>query len=673
MIKPLTIIRAYIFLFLGTGSVYAQSNSDAHPLDPLTAAEMKKVVQILKDSKTISGKDIFNIINLKEPPKAEVLNYKPGTAFRREAFTSFYDYTKNGVTEAVVDLNAGKVISTKQLPNVIGMGLEADTIANNIVRKDKAWVAALQKRGISIDSVTHRSIFTGDMGIGPVGHREQMVIARRKNNNIDIEGLMAYTDFTTGKILKIVDETGSFDTAVDLNYFNKDSVKEVFNGLKPLIITQPEGHSFEIKGHEITWKNWKIRYGVDNREGLVIYDVRFVDHGKERSVMYRGSMPEMVVPYGSPDLFQASYNFFDAGEYRLGQGTARSLSPGGDAPENAEYMPAILHRENGEPFQVDRAVAIFEEYGGTLWRHGTVARRATNLAIKYYTMIENYDYGFTWRFKEDGTIDMDVELTGIVEVKGVHRTNEMDMPNKNDYSYDGHTFGTLVHPHVEAINHQHFFVFRLDMDIDGANNNAVMEMNTKLVPPGPQNPYGNAFYVDHTKFKTELEAQRSINYETARNWHIMNNKGMNELGQHMGYMLMPGLQAKTFVPQNSLLRKKAGFLNHQVWVTQYHEDEVYPAGKYPASNKVYDGLSEWTAKNRAVNNNDIVVWYVAGITHIVRPEEWPIMPVHHMGFSLMPFGFFSSNPTMGITNPDFIKKEFKEVVKKQPGSDIDHQ
>ncbi|MDB5061471.1 MAG: hypothetical protein JWP67_1314, partial [Mucilaginibacter sp.] len=447
------------------------------------------------------------------------------------------------------------------------------------------------------------------------------------------------------------------------------------------------------------------------------------------------------------DLFQASYNFFDAGEYRLGQSTARSLSPGADAPENAEYMPAIMHRENGEPFQVDRAVAIFEEFGGTLWRHGTVSRRATNLAIKYYTMIENYDYGFTWRFKEDGTIDVDVELTGIVEVKGVHRTTEMDMPDKDDLSYNGHSFGTLVHPHVEAINHQHFFVFRLDMDIDGAQSNSVMEMNSKLVPLGKDNPYGNAFYIDHTRFNTEKEAQRDVNYESARNWHIMNNGEMNDLGQHIGYMLMPGLQAKAFVPEESLLRKKAGFLNHkiwvthfnegevypagrypasnkvydglpewtdknrpignndvvlwyvagithivrpeesllrkkagflnhQIWVTQYNEGEVYPAGRYPASNKVYDGLPEWTAKNRSIGNNDIVVWYVAGITHIVRPEEWPVMPTHHLGFSLMPFGFFSSNPTMGITNPGFIKKQFKDIVKKQPNSadpEIEHQ
>ncbi len=659
-----------------TQKIKTESDNPTYPLDPLTATEMRKVVQILKDSKTTSGKDIFNIINLKEPPKNEVLAYKPGAPFRREAFTSFYDYSKNGVTEAVVDINAGKVISVKNIPNVIGMGLEADSVANTIVRNDKAWAAALKKRGISIDSVTHRSVFTGDMGIGPVGHREQLVIARRKGNHIDIEGLMAYTDFTTGKILKIVDEGNSFSGMADLNYFNKDSIKEISKALKPLIITQPEGHSFDIKGHEITWQNWKLRYGVDNREGLVIYDVRYVDNGKERSVMYRGSMPEMVVPYGSPDLFQASYNFFDAGEYRLGQGTARSLSPGADAPENAEYMPAVLHRENGTPFQIDRAVAIFEEYGGTLWRHGTVSRRATNLAIKYYTMIENYDYAFTWRFKEDGTIDVDIELTGIVEVKGVHRVNEMDAPDKDDLSYNGKSFGTLVHKHVEAINHQHFFVFRLDMDIDGAKNNSVMEMNTKLVPPGKQNPYGNAFYVDNTLFKTESEAQRSVNYESARNWHVFNNTEMNIYGQHMGYMLMPGTQAKTMVPEGSLLRKKAGFLNHQIWVTQYSENEEYPAGKYPASNKVYSGLPEWTAQNRAIDNNDVVLWYVAGITHIVRPEEWPVMSVHHMGFSLMPFGFFSSNPTIGNSNPDFIKKQFKQVITKQSNSSdpgIEHQ
>lgn len=645
-----------------------------HPLDPLTAAEIRKVVEILKKTNTISGKELFNVINLKEPPKQEVLLYQDGQPFRREAFASYFDFARKGVSEAVIDLNKERVLSTKYIPFVIGMGLAADSVVHAIVLNDERWVAALLKRGLTPDSVTHRSIFAGDMGIAPIGHREQLVIARRKSNFVDVEGLIAYTDLTAGKILKIVDEENAFAEKIDLDYFNKDTITDMFKGPKPLVISQPEGRSFEIKGHEIIWQNWKLRYGVDNREGLVIYDVRYLDHGKERPIMYRGSMPEMVVPYGSPNLFQAAYNFFDAGEYRLGQGIARSMSPGADAPENAVYEPAILHREDGSPFQMDRAVAIYEEYGGPLWRHNIISRRATNLVLKYYTMIENYDYGFVWRFKEDGTIEVDIELTGIVEIKGVHRTNEMEPADKNDLSYMGHSFGTLVRPHVEAINHQHFFVFRLDMDIDGNDGNSVMEMNARPVPEGKSNPYGNAFYVEHRKFKKEIEAQRNINYESARNWHVINNSVHNQQGQHSGYMLMPGTQAKTFVSPNSMLRKKAGFLAHQVWVTQYQEGEEYPAGLYPASNRIYDGLPGWTAENRSIDSNDVVLWYVAGITHIVRPEEWPIMSVHRMGFSLMPFGFFSSNPTIGISNPDFINQQFPRIEKRQAGDpELDHQ
>ncbi len=645
-----------IILFAGMLLLSTIARAQSYPLDPLTPDEMKKAVDILKTNNALSGAAYFNIINLKEPPKKEVLAWQPGTPFRREAFVSFYDYAKPGMTEAVIDLNKNTLISIKQIPNVIGMGLDADSLAaEKIVRNDANWAAALKRRGLDLSNVTHRTIFPGDLGLAPIGHREQIAIPRIKGNEIDLEGLLAYIDLTTGKVLKIVDEPGRFSGKIDLNYFKEDSIKDTHKGPAPIRITQPEGSSVAIDGQAITWQNWRLRFGIDNREGLIIYNVRFNDNGHERAVMYKGSMPEMVVPYGAPSLLQAAYNFFDAGEYRLGQGIARPMTPGSDAPENAFYLPATLHKESGEPFQLKNAVAIFEEYGGTLWRHGTVSRRATNLAIKYYAQIENYDYGFTWRFKEDGTIDVDIELTGIVEVQGVHRTSAMDQPNPNDLSYNGMSFGTLVKPHVEAINHQHFFVFRLDMDVDGGDGNGVMEMNSKGVPAGPANRYGNAFVVEHTHFMTEQQAQRSVNMESSRCWHIMNNTVHNALGQHTGYMLMPGGQTAPFAPPGTILRKKAGFLDHQFWVTQYQDGEEYPAGNYPASNKVYDGIKQWTTKNRAIGNNDVVCWYVAGITHIVRPEEWPVMPCHHLGFSLMPFGFFSENPTMGQANPEFLK------------------
>jgi primary-amine oxidase len=34
--------------------------------------------------------------------------------------------------------------------------------------------------------------------------------------------------------------------------------------------------------------------------------------------------------------------------------------------------------------------------------------------------------------------------------------------------------------------------------------------------------------------------------------------------------------------------------------------------------------------------------------HIVRPEDFPVMPVETTGFMLKPFGFFSQNPGLDI-------------------------
>ena len=61
-----------------------------------------------------------------------------------------------------------------------------------------------------------------------------------------------------------------------------------------------------------------------------------------------------------------------------------------------------------------------------------------------------------------------------------------------------------------------------------------------------------------------------------------------------------------------------------------------------------DGLPGWTAQDRNVANTDVVVWYSFGVTHFVRPEDWPVMPVEYTGFTLMPFGFFDRNPALDV-------------------------
>ena len=57
------------------------------------------------------------------------------------------------------------------------------------------------------------------------------------------------------------------------------------------------------------------------------------------------------------------------------------------------------------------------------------------------------------------------------------------------------------------------------------------------------------------------------------------------------------------------------------------------------------------ARNDDVENEDVVVWNVFGLTHNPRVEDWPVMPTHWFGFTLMPHNFFAGNPALTIPDP----------------------
>lgn len=87
--------------------------------------------------------------------------------------------------------------------------------------------------------------------------------------------------------------------------------------------------------------------------------------------------------------------------------------------------------------------------------------------------------------------------------------------------------------------------------------------------------------------------------------------------------------------------------NH-LWVTPYDPSERYPAGEFPNQHVGGDGLPARTAADRDIKDRDIVVWYVMGHHHIIRPEDWPVMPVARLGFALKPVGFFTRNPALDV-------------------------
>lgn len=83
-------------------------------------------------------------------------------------------------------------------------------------------------------------------------------------------------------------------------------------------------------------------------------------------------------------------------------------------------------------------------------------------------------------------------------------------------------------------------------------------------------------------------------------------------------------------------------------MTPFADQEQHAAGDYVYQSAGLDGLPSWTRKNRLVANQDVVLWYTLGITHIPRPEDWPVMPAHRAGFRLSPFGFVDANPGLDL-------------------------
>jgi primary-amine oxidase len=618
--------------------VAAVASAAPHPLAPLTGAEIREAVRIFRASGHAPAGARFHFIALDEPPKDAVLH---GTATPRRAFAVIYDRSANRTGEAIADLSTGKLASWKEIPGAQPpVGDQDSAMADRIVRGDARFRDALRARGLRDPNQVYTVAWpAGAFGLaGEEGRRVVRVtpyFAGAGSNFYahPVEGVAAFVDLSSGKILEFVD----VDRTAPVTRYNADfdagSVNPLRPAAPPIQVTMPEGPGYRIQDGEVHWQKWRFRFGLHPREGLVLYTVGYEDGGRVRPVLYRGSLDEMMVPYGDPGRAWFFRNTFDAGELGLGI-LASTLRPGLDCPQNCQVFDADVAGESGEPRRIPGAIGLYERETAISWKHGENVRRARDLVLFYSTEAGNYEYGFQWIFHQDGTLEVKVLLTGIMSVKSVP-----------DGAHD--PYSHLVGKNTAAVHHQHFFNFRLDLDVDGPANR-VVEMNSAAAPAGKDNPYGGAFTMQETTLANESQAQRRVSVDSSRRWIVTNPAAKNGLGHATGYALLPGENAVPFAAPDAWIRRRAGFINSHVWVTPFDAAERYAAGDYPYQSKAGEGLPKWTAGNRSIDNRDVVLWYTMGITHNPRPEDWPIMPVHEAGFKLVPWGFFDRNPALDL-------------------------
>ena len=623
-----------------------------HPLDPLSRSEIERGVAILKGSGELSGQVAFSSVSLVEPPKDEVKTFTPGTPFARVLrFLGVDEYANGrqaGSLAARVNITTGELLEVQRLSSgqVPFGGLDL-MLSIKLTKADPDWQAAVRRRGVEDMRRVQIDMWPGSGplpdGVDPT-HRLARTIAFVREDKTDngyarpLQGLIAHVDLTAGRVVHLEDH-GAVALPPESGRYEASHQPSLRTDLKPISITQPEGPSFRVDGYAVEWQKWSFRVGMHPQHGLVLHTLSYDDAGERRSILYRASLADMVVPYGDRDPMHTWKHVLDASEASVGN-LANSLTLGCDCLGEIYYfdMPTLL--ADGSVYTIKNAICMHEEDYGVLWKHRdllsatTEVRRSRRLVVSSFFTVGNYEYGFFWYLYLDGTIQMEVKLTGIVGVSAVETGAEQP------------EFAPLIAPNLASPIHQHLFCFRLDFDVDGEHN-SVYEVDVEPVPHGPDNPHGTQFRAKATLLASEDEARRDIDPRASRSWKIVNPQRTNRLGVPVGYKLLAGATPTLFAQADSYVGQRAGFAQHNLWVTAFTPDELSAAGDITLQSPGGEGLLRYS-RGRNIENTDIVVWHTFGLTHIPRPEDWPVMPVEYAGFNLTPVGFFERSPALDV-------------------------
>ncbi|GAA4036589.1 primary-amine oxidase [Arthrobacter methylotrophus] len=566
-------------------------------------------------------------------------------------FRAFLHDVSSGAAQDVVVSVTHKEVVTKVEPDTSVTGElpvieEEFEVVEEILAQDARWLKALADRNLDVSKVRVAPLSAGVFEYPEEkGRRILRGLAFVQDFPEDsawahpVDGLVAYVDVVSKTVDQVLDFGIVPVPAEHGNFTDPELTGPLRTTQKPIHITQPEGPSFTVQnGNHVEWEKWSLDIGFDVREGVVLHNIAFDDGDRRRSILKRASIAEMVVPYGDPSPVRSWQNYFDTGEYLVGQ-YANSLELGCDCLGEITYLSPVVSDAFGRPREIRNGICMHEEDWSILAKHSDLwsgvnyTRRNRRLVISFFTTIGNYDYGFYWYLYLDGTIEFEAKATGVV-FTSAH-------PGK------GYPYASELAPGLGAPFHQHLFSARLDFAIDGLTNR-VEEEDAVRVPMGEGNERGNAFARRRTVLKRESEAVRESDMAAGRAWVISNPESLNRLGDPVGYKLHGQGHPMLLADPESSIARRAAFATKDLWVTRYDEKERYPSGDFVNQHSGGAGLPSYISDDRDIDGQDIVVWHTFGLTHFPRPEDWPIMPVDTVGFKLRPEGFFDRSPVLDV-------------------------
>uniref|UniRef100_A0A0D9W310 Amine oxidase n=1 Tax=Leersia perrieri TaxID=77586 RepID=A0A0D9W310_9ORYZ len=638
-----------------------------HPLDPLTMREVNRARDLLRAHQPFASapSSLFvHSLELDEPDKLVVKAWRKGAdplpPRRAVAIIRF-----RGESHVVaVDLDGVGAVTPLHVPasGYPMMSMDEQTSLCFAPFKDAAFNASLRRRGVRGSDVACLPISLGWYGPDEEGRRliKSQCFSTEGTANFymrPIEGLTVLLDMDTHDVLHVSDRGAGIPipAAANTDYTTPAQGHEYlgYQKLRAPSMEPPEGGpGFEIvDGHMVRWGGWEFHLKGDARAGMVVSQATVEDPttGERREVMYKGMASELFVPYMDPTEAWYFKTYMDAGEYGFGL-QAMPLVPLNDCPRHARYLDAVFVAADGRPYVRENMICVFERYAGDIaWRHSESpitgmnireSRPKVTLVARMAASVANYDYIVDWEFQMDGLIRIKVGLSGILMVKGTQYSH-MNQVHRNEDMY-----GTLLSENIIGVIHDHYVTFRLDMDVDGADNSFVkveMARQNNIVGESPRKSYLKA--TRHVA-RTEKDAKVRLKLYEPSEFHVVNPTKKTRVGNPVGYKVVPAGTAASLLDPEDPPQKRGAFTNNQIWVTPYNKTEEWAGGLFVYQSKGEDTLATWSERDRPIENKDLVLWYTLGFHHVPCQEDFPIMPTVSSSFDLKPVNFFESNPIL---------------------------
>lgn len=340
---------------------------------------------------------------------------------------------------------------------------------------------------------------------------------------------------------------------------------------------------------------WQLCWDTDDNAGVLFDQIYFTPpNGPARKVLAQGGFAQIHVPYDDNGA-----RFHDITDYGTG-GTHFQDLAASDCP-------------GGTRFKVMGKDVLCQTVRSRGFAYHAQSSKMTGTLVELFSVsaVGAYNYIQTWRFLDDGAIEIAVGASGTLQRFAYGNTNALI----RGWPLEGTT--TRI-----GYSHLHNYYFRLDFDLGGTPNDDVFERIEEI-------PDGSAATRTKTITAFTAEGADDVSPDTARSWRVRDG-AQNSFGHPISYELVPLESGHRDVGPSY-----EPFTENAIYVTTYKSNE-----RYISHNDIINGapenVTEFIAPAESLTGSDIVVWYGIQFHHIPRDEDEAKMHAHWSTFRLEP-------------------------------------